>query len=456
MAHRNGVCKGHYAYFEMMRRLAIGCGEIGTVTYGGGNTGNGTLSRVDLNAAGSDETWTMTCSDNTIPGSEIWNVVGSTTGIISSECTTGIEFDYVFVAFLINAGGTGFAVGDTIVISSAGFSGSGNGILGSVDTKAASVSETFTIAHSGGGTWTVNGSVTGALPSATVGVLYENDVLDFLLTEGGSTFSSGDTFTLEVRQSQLTADGQQWEQFLHDGVSDNRHLILKGQGMSGTSEIWLEFTTNQDVAGDYFNVSNRHYASYVDDIQNTGESTTYWMPLFQFDFEFGLSINGQRITALANVENNLMSMYSGFYNSYHTPTSLPYPICSYGMRNAVSTTRYSDNTYFALDASTNMDVRSVAGINETPKLPHNDGETVYNFPEDMYSYNLLDSLGSLVPMIPIVLIVDGAMGELDGIFFTRGISQVFMNVVNDGTFNYIVGRDYTRTTVNSYFTIRLD
>ena len=467
MAHKQGVCTGHYEFFEMVRRLAEGYGEQGTAT-AGANTGNGTLSRADLNPAGSDEVWTINCNDAATPGSEVWTVTGSTSGILVSDYITGSEFDYTVLAFKINAGGTSFIVGDDFTIDSGAFTGSGNGTLGSVETKPAAVTETFTLtvtnASAGSDTWSVVGSVSGALGSATTGVAYTSVGIDFLITNGGTNFSVNDEFIVEVRESELTNLGQEWAEVEHDGVSDDRNLVLKGQGLGSSEEIFVRFTTTQHVINDYYNMSARYYTSYTSTTVNSGASSPKWMPMIQSDLRYWVAINGQRISIGCKIETAFMSLYAGFYNSYHTRTSLPYPICVYGMKNATSATRYDEPTLeFAFNSPSDVVIRLISGSNFTSVLPHSyvinqtSNTTAFGvLPTYLQHTTLYDTQGIEVPMVPISIIGQGLMGELDGVFYTRGISQVWLNVVNDGTYEYIIGKSFDSSAVSDYFTIRMD
>lgn len=469
MPHKAGTCTGHYELLEVIRRLSMGYGEQGTITADGGNTGNGTTSRVDLDSAGSGELWTVTCSDDTTAGEEIWSVVGSVSGTVSTNYITGTEFDYTKVAFKLTSGGTNFAAGDKFYIDSGDFTGTGNGTLGSVETKGGSVTEAFTLtvtsASAGSDTWSVVGSVTGALASATTGVPYTSAGIDFLITNGGTNFSVSDSFVIEVRQSDLSAASQEWIDIDSDLVSDDRRLVLQGPGLDGTKIILARFDTSQDVLGDYYNIGVRYYTAYTSDAINTGESTQKWFPAYQLPLDYWVVVNGQRIFVGAAIEGtSFMSMYVGFYNSYSTPTSFPYPIIVSGMENATSTSRFSTATLqFSFKSTSNAQIRAINGSNQTPDLwPYSTWHRVNTYlsgtPVTPMYYTLQDTggLGGAVPMLPIVVKYDGVQGEFDGVYATRGVSQVWQNIIKDGTYDYLVGRNYTLTGFKDYIAIRLD
>jgi hypothetical protein len=76
--------------------------------------------------------------------------------------------------------------------------GTGDGTLTQHSGGASSVAETFTITATGATTFTVTGSVTGALPNATVGSAYSQPQIAFLITAGATAFVSGDEFQLST------------------------------------------------------------------------------------------------------------------------------------------------------------------------------------------------------------------------------------------------------------------
>lgn len=83
----------------------------------GGNTGNGDMGEVFTSLVTPTANWTVTCTDDTTPGSEVWSV--ETEDDTYEDATTGIYYftDSGAITFLIEAGGTDFAVGDAFTFS---------------------------------------------------------------------------------------------------------------------------------------------------------------------------------------------------------------------------------------------------------------------------------------------------------------------------------------------------
>ncbi len=106
---------------------------------------------------------------------------------------TGVAAGYLDLldkldAFLCNAG---HAWGKT-------YTGTGNGTLTQYQGKAGSVAETFTLTAQNATTFSVTGSVSGALANATVGTPYTSPKIDFLISAGSTAFVAGDQFKIST------------------------------------------------------------------------------------------------------------------------------------------------------------------------------------------------------------------------------------------------------------------
>lgn len=87
------------------------------------------------------------------------------------------------------------------------FAGVGTGTLTAYKGGTASVAETFTITATSPTTFTVNGSISGALSNATVGTAYTGTKVQFLISAAGTAFVSGDVFTLSTAPKWLAQRG---------------------------------------------------------------------------------------------------------------------------------------------------------------------------------------------------------------------------------------------------------
>lgn len=84
-----------------------------------GNTGDGTLTPVAVKASTQPDFITLECTDDTVPGSEVWSVTSQNQDRAFDPATTAVAYvgpnDY-FIDFTITAGVTGWAVGDKLYI----------------------------------------------------------------------------------------------------------------------------------------------------------------------------------------------------------------------------------------------------------------------------------------------------------------------------------------------------
>ena len=95
-------------------------------------------------------------------------------------------------------------------VANVNHTGTGNGTIsatsgGTVDTigvnQATGVAENWTLTATNTTTFTVVGSISGPQTNATVGTLYNNGIVSFFITAGGTAFVNGDTMTFTVVQS---------------------------------------------------------------------------------------------------------------------------------------------------------------------------------------------------------------------------------------------------------------
>jgi flagellar hook protein FlgE len=83
------------------------------------------------------------------------------------------------------------------------FTGTGNGTMTGVTVGGASVAETITMIAVDASHFSVTGSVSGALGTATVGTPFTSGQLDFTVTAGSTPFVAGDAFTVATTAGTL-------------------------------------------------------------------------------------------------------------------------------------------------------------------------------------------------------------------------------------------------------------
>jgi hypothetical protein len=89
------------------------------------------------------------------------------------------------------------AVSSIDVIATPG-TNAGNGTIGSISATTGSKQGSYVLTATGATTFTVVDPEGTSLPNATVGTAYSQQGIGFTLTAGGTAFSAGDKFTLDV------------------------------------------------------------------------------------------------------------------------------------------------------------------------------------------------------------------------------------------------------------------
>src|SRR5690606_7303507 len=151
------------------------------------------------------------------------------------------------------------------------YSGTGNGTMTLLDPRPDIVTETWTIRCIGespdGGSWSVEGSVTGPTDDAITGEEYDNGYIRFKINDGSIDFnadSPADTFTVEAVASPLGS--QTWECLKDSDVRTDfreaelgyitggnitnqttgpfdRVIYLKSTGLAGADSVYYRFAS---------------------------------------------------------------------------------------------------------------------------------------------------------------------------------------------------------------------
>lgn len=87
----------------------------GSPVYAVMNVGNGAVAAISTNTQSRIGTYTLTCTDDTTAGSEVWSVVAPG-GASIGPATTAVAFTSTHLNFTISAGGVAWQVGDIITI----------------------------------------------------------------------------------------------------------------------------------------------------------------------------------------------------------------------------------------------------------------------------------------------------------------------------------------------------
>ncbi|WP_121773866.1 hypothetical protein, partial [Acinetobacter bereziniae] len=214
-----------------------------------------------------------------------------------------------------------------------------------------------------------------------------------------------------------------WQVMRYDTTAANRELILKGQGFTGTEEIYVGVRTYQDANADYYNLCVATFTGYV--AGNTFDTQPgvrlSGVPAHNQRIDYWLSVNPQRIICCMKVGTPVYEhFYIGKFFPYARPSQYPYPMICGGMLEDAAPTRFSEMTHSMpyKGNKTNLGMRFNTGVYLTPKVhPWNN--------RFLANYTQLRDTNDHYPLLPLILNDEnGSYGELDGICYISGFNNV--------------------------------
>ncbi|MAN51217.1 MULTISPECIES: hypothetical protein [unclassified Marinimicrobium] len=246
-----------------------------------------------------------------------------------------------------------------------------------------------------------------------------------------------------------------WQVLRYDDTIDNRELILKGEGYSGTEEIFVGFRCYQNASADVYNMTVAGFTGYVagNSFASQPGAILLGLPAHNNRIDYWLTVNPQRIALAMKVGTPVYeSAYAGKFLPYATPSQYPYPVFVGGMLTNESETRFSDSSHsmYAKGNRDNCRMRFNDGTWRVPDTwPWVDNQLTS-------SENVRDTDGNY-PLLPVMLNdSQGIYGELDGIFHISGFNNAVENTLTVGGDDYVVIQDVSRTGFADYYALRLD
>lgn len=297
------------------------------------------------------------------------------------------------------------------------------------------------------------------------------------VTDGGGKLAHQNL--LPVIEALANANG--WTTMRYDTSNAASHeLILRGEGLSGTEQIFVGFRCYQNDFADYYNIAVAGFTGYV--AGNTWEAQPGFLqsgvPAHNQRIDYWLIVNAQRIAIGMKVGTPVYeSAYVGKILPYARPGEFPYPLCVAGMLNGAAATRYSDTSHtMAFKGNRpNLRLRWLDGTWKQPLVhPWNNAWVGGS------SAQLRDTNGQY-PIMPVVLCeaVPNIFGELDGIGYVSNFNNIVESVVQvggtpvvdnpawtaqeraeaivlAGGVPWVCLQDVARTSFSDYFAMRLD
>jgi hypothetical protein len=265
---------------------------------------------------------------------------------------------------------------------------------------------------------------------------------------------------LEKIRDFASANG--WTVLRYDAVSVNRELILQGVGLSGDQQIYIGFTTYQDVSSDYYNLVVAGFTGYVaGNTFYTQPGGVYsGVPAHNQRIDYWLTVNANRIAIGMKVGTPVYEhAYAGYGLTRTLPSQYPYPLVVGGMLNGIPAVRFSETSHsFPYRGTRSSPSANTANL----RLRFNSGVWLQpaTWPwntDRLAGSTQLRETGGNYPILPIILLdVNGMYCELDGIFYISGFDNVTENTFSIAGINYVVLQDVGRNGFTDYIAMRLD
>jgi hypothetical protein len=365
------------------------------------------------------------------------------------------------------------------------FTGTGNGTMTGVTCYPGTKTETITVkctsaATPGAEVWSVTGSVSGALASATTGVTYTSSPIGFKINAGATNFAVNDQFTIATTQGAMSAAGSAWTELKYSSASYasgqdtvDAETYLKAPGLSGTESIYINIRAFHYTASDYYNWEMRAAQGFNSSAIFTaqpGISPQTYVYLWNQSIPYWFIANGQRAIIVAKVSTVYEMAYLGKFLPYGTPGQYPYPVAVGGCGYANGDLRFSDTSWshvaffdpsglFVCDPANAwqqfQDWNTGGSLNPSPNnviWPY----VYYGGNRPNWMSANLDGGYTIFPLrlqqsSPSLNI----LGELDGVGFVTGNANSSESTVNDGTNNWIVVQNVFRTSADNYCAVKM-
>ena len=351
------------------------------------------------------------------------------------------------------------------VIGTVGQTGTGNGTLTGIEAAPAAVTETWTLtctaAAVDGGTFSVVGSVSGAMAAATVGTPYSAALIKFTINDGTVDFTVGKTFTIPVTRSAATTAGIAYDILRYDTSATNHELIMRAPGLTGLEEIYIGLRTYHNVGADYYNLLAGVFTGYVpgNTFDTQPGAALAGVPAHNNRIDYWLSMNGQRIACGMKVGTPVFEhFYLGKFLPYSRPSQYPYPVVCGGMLVGAAATRFSEVThdFYLRGNSARGQLRTPGGWIDMHCYPW--GNAFLTGTSASSTQLQARDTETEYPLLPVELHDNSAnlYGQLDGIYHVSGFNNAVENTLVIGGVTYVVMQSVARTGHADYYAMRLD
>ncbi len=161
--------------------------------------------------------------------------------------------------------------------------------------------------------------------------------------------------TFLTTHSDLVAASQEWEVLKDEEPVDDRHVYLKGPGLSGNDEIHVNIRRFFSATGAVYNWEFQGATSYDGGLlydDQPGSNATCFLCLSNGTMNYWFFANGRRFMIIVKIGTVYVSAYAGFIMPYALPSEYPYPLfigaTSYLKSRSYATSGYLTSAFWKM------------------------------------------------------------------------------------------------------------
>lgn len=290
--------------------------------------------------------------------------------------------------------------------------------------------------------------------------------------------NNGDTTTISLGRLRFYNSTPDWISY-----SYSNEYQFQAPGLTTTEEIYTGLRMVEDPIFDYFNWEIMGTIGF-DGIepfktQPFSNGATIYLRLYDQPLKYWLVANGQRAMMVVKVSTVYVMLYLGKFLPYATPAQHPYPLivsgngASYNKRwseesseNANLGKNYSGTDYYMTSGSWHLisSMSSAGGTNSISSSSIGLLPTTYGCIGDGYNQpynNLLPNPDGSYCIFPFIIMSGlsagdkGMLGEIEGLFWVTGNSNLSENILTINSQDYLVFQNVYRTGQDDYCAMEL-
>jgi len=353
------------------------------------------------------------------------------------------------------------------------YAGAGTGQITGLIGTASSVQEAITVTLTSASSFTVAGSVTGAMGSGTVGTLFTHARCAFTVVAGGTAWANGDTITFVMTPA--------WAALRSVAGSE---YIWQAPGNSNQDQIIVGAKAFTDPTGGYYNwrlLGATGFDAGQGFTTQPGNCSRPVLPLWNSSIPYWFIADGRCVKIIAKITTVFEHAFLGFPDTYGSPGEYPYPLIVGGSMSWATE---------PVVTSQNWKYSYVGNGHQAYWCPYpamiiylNNDYTKSSFrlrlPNGFWTaFSCADVSGSAYPLEPVVYpyddgglnvqpCLDGSVilhpiwfadlnnipnvyGEFPGIKAVSGVGRGAEDTVTIGHDTYLVAQNIAQTTTRSY------